>query len=70
MKTRPADVENSCEYLPKASFLDVYKSNDHIACYNFYQQCKDHFVTAGAKIPNCILFPAFFFQNRINFYWQ
>ena len=39
-------------------------------CYNFCQQCEDHFATAGAKGPNCILFAISFLRDRINFRWQ
>ncbi len=39
-------------------------------CYNFYQQCKDHFVICGATGPNRILFADFFLRDQINFRWQ
>ena len=39
-------------------------------CYNFCQQCKNHFATAGAKGPNRIPFAASFLRDRINFRWQ
>ena len=39
-------------------------------CYNFCQQCEDHFATAGAKGPNRIPFAASFLRDRINFRWQ
>ena len=49
---------------------DVYLRKSHMEFYNFCQQCEDHFATAIAKGPNCILFVASFLRNRINFYWQ
>ena len=39
-------------------------------CYNFCQQCEDHFTIAGAKGLNRILFIASFLCDRINFCWQ
>ncbi len=39
-------------------------------CYNFCQQCKDHFATTGAIELNRIPFAAFFFWDGINFCWQ
>ena len=51
----------------KARSPDVYCGKSHIECYNFCQQCKDHFATAGAKSPNRISFAAFFLRDCINF---
>ena len=39
-------------------------------CYNFCQQCKDHFTTAGVKGPNRIPFATSFLRDHINFRWQ
>ena len=39
-------------------------------CYNFCQQCEDHFGIAGAKDPNYIFFATSFLRDRINFCWQ
>ncbi len=39
-------------------------------CYNFCQQCEDHFAIYGATGPNRIPFAAFFLRDRINFRWQ
>lgn len=36
MKARPAAVEGSYECFFKAYFPDVYKSDNYMACYNFY----------------------------------
>ena len=54
----------------KARFPNVYKGDNHMACYNFCQECEDYFATAGAKGPNCIPFAAFFFRDRTSFRWQ
>ena len=56
--------------LLKAKSPDVYCGKSHMESYNFCQQCKDHFATAGAKGLNRICFAAFFFCDRINFRWQ
>ena len=39
-------------------------------CYNFCQQCEDHFAIAKAKGLNRIPFAASFLRNRINFCWE
>ena len=39
-------------------------------CYNFCQQCENHFAIVGAKGPNRIPFAAFFLRDHINFRWQ
>ncbi len=39
-------------------------------CYNFCQQCEDHFTICGATGPNRIPFVASFLQDQINFRWQ
>ena len=54
----------------KARSPDVYRGKSHIECYNFCQQCEDHFATAGAQGPNRIPFAASFLCDRINFRWQ
>ena len=36
------------ERLLKAWFPDIYWGKTHLEYYNFFQQCKDHFATAGA----------------------
>lgn len=41
-----------------------------MACYNFCQQCEDHFTTAGAKDSNRIPFATSFFQHNNSFRWQ
>ncbi len=51
----------------KAKTPDVYRSRSHMECYNFCQQCEDHFATCRATGPNRIPFAASFLQNRINF---
>ena len=52
----------------KARFPNVYCRKSHIDCYNFCQQCEDHFATAGATGPTQILFAASFLWDRISFH--
>ena len=54
----------------KAHSLDVYRGKFHMDCYNFCQQCKNYFATAGATGPTRILFAVSFFRDRISFRWQ
>ncbi len=54
----------------KAKTLDVYRGRSHMECYNFCQQCKDHFATCGAIGPNRIPFADSFLRDQINFRWQ
>ena len=49
---------------------DVYCGKSHMECYNFCQQCEDHFATAKAKGANHIFFTTSFLHNCINFRWQ
>ena len=49
---------------------DIYRRKSHMDCYNFCQQCKDYFATAGATGPTRILFAASFLWDRISFRWQ
>ncbi len=39
-------------------------------CYNFCQQCEDHFATCGTTGPNRIPFAVSFLRDQINFRWQ
>lgn len=70
MEAKPATTEGPQERPLKARLPDVYRGDNHMACYNFCQQCKDHFATAGAKRPNRISFAASFLQDCISFRWQ
>ncbi len=45
----------------KAKTSDNYRNKSHIECYNFCQQCEDHFVTCEATGLNRIPFAAFFY---------
>ncbi len=54
----------------KAKTPDVYRGRSHIECYNFCQQCEDHFATCGATGPNRIPFATSFLRDQINFRWQ
>lgn len=60
MEARSATVKGPRKRLLKARFPNIYGSDNHLVCYNFYEQYKDYFATAGAKESNCILFVAFF----------
>ena len=53
-----------------ARFPDVYWDKTYLDCYNFFQQCKDHFATARAKSQNQVLFIATFFTDIALFCWQ
>ncbi len=44
----------------KAKLSDVYHSKSHMKCYNFCQQCKNHFAIIEAIKPNQIPFTTFF----------
>ena len=70
LKVRAPPSDGPREKPLKARSPDVYRGKSHIECYNFCQQCEDHFATAEAKDPNRILFATLFFHNRINFQWQ
>ncbi len=54
----------------KAKTPDVYRSRSYMECYNFCQQCEDHFAICRATEPIRILFATFFLRDRINFGWQ
>ena len=67
MGTKPAAIEGPHKRPFKAQLPDVYWRDNHMACYNFCQQCEDHFATAGVKESNRIPFAKSFFQNHISF---
>ncbi len=54
----------------KITTPDVYHGRSHMECYNFCQQCEDHFATCGAIGPKQIPFTASFLRDQINFRWQ
>lgn len=60
IKAKLAVVEGSCKHFFKARFSNIYRGNNHIACWKFCQQYKDYFTITKVKRPNCILFAAFF----------
>ena len=70
LKARAPSSDGTCEKPLKTRLPDVYCSKSHIECYNFCQQCEDHFATVGAKSSNHILFAAFFLHDHINFRCQ
>ena len=53
----------------KAQFPDLYYGNLHIDCYQFCQQCEDHFETGGPKKPNRIPFAALFLYGLVTQRW-
>lgn len=54
----------------KAWFPDLYYRKSHLDCYQFCQQCENHFRTASATGPNRIPFAATFLRETINFCWH
>ena len=62
--------DSPCKRPLKARFPELYCDKTHMECYNFIQQCKDHFATARAKDPNCVPFAATFVQEQALFCWQ
>ena len=70
LKAQVPTSDEPREKLLKVRSPDVYCGKFHMECYNFCQQCENHFTTAGAKSLNRIFFAAFFLRNRINFRWQ
>ena len=54
------------ERLLKARSPKTYLRKSHIDCYNFCQQCEDHFETSGATEMNRILFIASFLHSTIS----
>ena len=62
--------EGSLKQSLKAWFPDIYWGKTHLECYDFFQQCKDHFATAGATGLNRVQFPAMFLKDTALFRWQ
>ena len=59
-----------CKWPLKARFPDIYWDKTHLECYNFLQQCKDHFATAGATSLYRVLCAATFLKHIAMFRWQ
>ena len=59
--------KGSCERLLKARFPNVDWGKTYLECYNFFQQCKDHFATARAKGQNWVAFVATFLKETALF---
>ena len=51
----------------KARFPNLYYGKSHMDCYQFCQQCENHFETASTTGPNRVLFAALFLCRPINF---
>ena len=66
----PPHYEGPCERFLKARFPDIYWGKTHLECDNFFQQCKDHFATAGAMGSNQVPFAAIFLKDTALFRWQ
>ena len=54
----------------KAWFPDIYRGKTYLECYNFFQQCEDHFAIAGATGSNRVSFAATFLKDTALFQWQ
>ena len=54
----------------KTWFPDIYQGKTHLEYYNFFQQCKDYFATAGATGSNRVPFAATFLKDTALFRWQ
>ena len=63
-------LDGSCKRPLKARFPELYCGKTYMECYNFIQQCEDHFATTRAKGPNRVPFAANFFQQQVMFCWQ
>lgn len=46
----PRDSDEKRQRPLKARAPDVYKGKSHMDCYDFIQQCEDHFATSGARV--------------------
>lgn len=51
----------------KAKLLDIYSEKLNMDCFYCCQQCKDHFVIAGATGLNCTPFAVLSLCGKINF---
>ena len=59
--------EGLCKRPLKARFLEIYWDKTHLKCYNFFQQCKDHFTIAAARGPNRVPFASIFLKDTAFF---
>lgn len=60
-------LEGLRKYFLKTWFLKVYTRENQIDCYNFCQQCEDHFTMVRAKNPNQIYFANSFLRDLSTF---
>ena len=65
----PKQPSAECERSLNTKIPEVYYVKSHIDCYHFYQQCEDHFETAGGTGTNRTPFTAFFLRGNINVHW-
>ena len=47
----------------KTRFPNIYWGKTHLECYNFFQQCEDHFATSNVTGSNRVLFAATFLKK-------
>ena len=59
----------SCKQPLKTRFPELDYGNIHMDCYQFCQQCEDHFKTAKTKRPNRIPFAASFLGGSVTQQW-
>lgn len=62
--------EKTLNRLFKARNPDLYYDTSHMKCYEFVQQCEDHFITAGAKGHKRMYFAIFSLKEQVFAYWQ
>lgn len=69
-QSSPSEPQEATDRSLKARNPDLYYGTLHMDCYHFYQQCEDHFKTAGAKGHRRVPCAASFLRGKINFRWQ
>ena len=62
--------ENISDRPLKARNPDFHYGNSQMECQHFFQQCNDHFETAGAKSHKHGPFAVSFLKDRILHHWQ
>ena len=65
----PRQLPEEREQTFKAKVPEVYYGKSHMDCYQFCQQCKDHFETAEATGFNRTPFTASFLRGNISVRW-
>ena len=62
--------ESPWKRLLKAWFPDIYWGKIYMECYNFFSQCKNHFITTRATRSNRVLFAIISLNDIALFCWQ